>query len=81
VADWTPRVREAVYQAARSAVALQRSRAQEKELQLRLQLESAGMQFEDLSQSERETFRAATSPVIDMAHAELDPSLFEALES
>ena len=69
-------VRKVVVQAAADAVALQRRLAAENEAQLRASLEGAGLHFVDLTVEEREGFREASRPAIDLARLNLGEELF-----
>lgn len=76
-----PDVRDVVVRAAREAVALQRRLASENELLLRTRLEGAGLEFVDLTVEERNTFREASRPAIDLARQNLGEKLFELAEA
>lgn len=69
-------IREVVVDAARTAVAVQRKAAEVGELRLRGELETAGLEFVDLSAEERAAFVAASAPAIDRARHELGDELF-----
>jgi TRAP-type C4-dicarboxylate transport system substrate-binding protein len=69
-------IRSVVVDAAAGAVALQRSAALATEQRLRTQLEAAGTEFIDLTAVEREAFRVASGPAIDMAREALGAELF-----
>jgi len=73
----SPDVRDVVVKAATDAVALQRRLASENELSLRTRLEAAGLEFVDLTVEERNAFREASRPAIDLARRNLGEDLFE----
>lgn len=75
-----PDVRDVVVTAATDAVALQRRLASENELLLRTRLETAGLEFVDLTAEERGAFREASRPAIDLARRNLGEDLFELAE-
>lgn len=63
--------------AARRAIDHQRSIAAEREVALRTRLETGGMEFVDLSESERDAFRQAAGEVIERARRDVGDELFE----
>jgi TRAP-type C4-dicarboxylate transport system substrate-binding protein len=71
-----PGLRDVVVGAAGAAVILQRRLAAEYERELRGRLESAGLEFVDLTVEERSAFREASRPAIDLAHQNLGEELF-----
>jgi TRAP-type transport system periplasmic protein len=73
-------VRDVVVGAAAKAVSLQRRLASENELLLRTRLETAGLEFVDLTVEERSAFREASRPAIDLARRNLGEDLFELAE-
>lgn len=73
-------VRDIVVGAAAKAVSLQRRLASENELLLRTRLETAGLEFVDLTVEERSAFREASRPAIDLARRNLGEDLFELAE-
>lgn len=75
-----PDVRDVVISAAGEAVALQRRLASENELLLRTRLETAGLEFVDLTVEERRAFREASRPAIELARQNLGEDLFELAE-
>lgn len=75
-----PDVRDVVVTAATDAVTLQRRLASENELLLRTRLETAGLEFVDLTVEERGAFREASRPAIDLARQNLGEDLFELAE-
>lgn len=70
-------VRSVVVRASADAVSRQRDLAFENELLLRTRLETAGLEFVDLTVDERNAFRAASRPAIDLARRNLGDELFE----
>ena len=75
-----PDVRDVVVRAASEAVALQRRLAFETERELRARLERAGLEFVDLTDDERNVFREASRPAIELAHRNLGEDLFALAE-
>jgi TRAP-type transport system periplasmic protein len=73
-------VRDVVVGAAAKAVSLQRRLASENELLLRTRLETAGLEFVDLTVEEKSAFREASRPAIDLARRNLGEDLFELAE-
>jgi TRAP-type transport system periplasmic protein len=71
-----PGLRDVVVGAAGAAVMLQRRLAAEYERELRGRLESAGLEFVDLTVEERNAFREASRPAIDLARQNLGEELF-----
>lgn len=69
--------RRLFHSAARRAIEHQRSIAAEREIALRVRLEEGGMEFVDLSRSERDAFRVAASDVIERARLDVGDELFE----
>jgi TRAP-type C4-dicarboxylate transport system substrate-binding protein len=63
--------------AARRAIDVQRSIAAEREVTLRTRLEAGGMEFVDLTESERDAFRQAADQVIERARRDVGDELFE----
>ena len=74
-------LREIVVRAAARAVALQRRLAAESERELRIQLESAGLEFVDLSDEEKSAFREASRPAVELARRNLGEGLFALAET
>jgi TRAP-type C4-dicarboxylate transport system substrate-binding protein len=70
-------VRALLVRAAANAVSLQRRLASENELRLRFTLEGAGLEFVDLTIEERNVFRDASRPAIDLARRNLGDDLFD----
>ncbi len=70
-------VRSVVVGAAAEAVSRQRHLASENEVLLRTRLETAGLEFVDLTVDERSAFREASRPAIDLARRNLGDDLFE----
>jgi TRAP-type transport system periplasmic protein len=77
----SPDVHDVVAKAATDAVALQRRLASENELKLRTRLEAASLEFVDLTVDERNVFRAASRPAIDLARRNLGEDLFDLAET
>jgi TRAP-type C4-dicarboxylate transport system substrate-binding protein len=73
-------VRDVVVRAAAEAVALQRRLALESERELRTKLEGAGLEFIDLTVEERNAFREASRPAIELARRNLGEDLFALAE-
>ena len=73
-------LRDVVVRAAAVAVALQRRLALETEGELRTRLEGAGLEFVDLSVEERNAFREASRPAIELARRNLGEDLFAMAE-
>jgi TRAP-type transport system periplasmic protein len=73
-------VRDVVIRAAADAVALQRRLALATEGELRTKLEGAGLEFVDLSSEERNAFREASRPAIDLARRNMGEDLFALAE-
>ena len=74
-------VRDVVVRAASEAVALQRHLASKTERELRTGLELAGLEFVDLTDDERDAFREASRPAIELARRNLGGDLFALAES
>lgn len=74
-------VRDVVEKAATDAVALQRLLATDNERALRSRLEAAGLEFVDLTGEERDAFREASKPAIDLARRHLGEGLFALAEA
>ncbi len=72
-----PDVRDVVVRAAAQAVSVQRRLASENELILRIRLETTGLEFVVLTVEERDAFREASRPAIDLARRNLGDDLFE----
>ncbi len=70
-------VRAAVEVAVATAIEVQRAQAGELEVELRAKLESAGLDFVDLTASERAAFVEASQPAIQMARKAAPEFLFE----
>lgn len=76
VDSWPEEVRTAVREAIREAIGVQRELALAKEKELREQLESEGVSFVDLTESERAAFAEVTQPVLDDARSRLGEKVF-----
>jgi TRAP-type C4-dicarboxylate transport system substrate-binding protein len=75
--DFEPDLRDVVSNAARSAIDVQRRAAGAMESTLRARLEDDGVEFVDLTDSERTVFVESSAPAISLAHRDLSPDLFE----
>jgi C4-dicarboxylate-binding protein DctP len=73
----SPDVREIVGRATDAAIDAQRGEARALEHQLRQRFEGQGIEFVDLSLRERDEFRQASSPAIEMARASVPAELFD----
>jgi len=70
-------LRQIVNGAAATAVQIQRREARALEDDLRTRFEGQGIEFVDLSEEERDVFRAASAPAIEMARSSVPGDLFE----
>ena len=70
-------VRQIVTHAAKSAIDVQRGEAAALEMSYRSQMESQGIDFVDLNESERGEFRRASAPAVEMVHGSVPAELFE----
>ena len=75
--DLDPDVRRIVEQAARSAIEIQRGEAAALELRYRARMAGEGIEFVDLDEAERSSFRQASAPAIDLARSIVPDGLLE----
>ncbi|HEX9847563.1 MAG TPA: TRAP transporter substrate-binding protein [Acidimicrobiia bacterium] len=75
--DLDPDVRRIVEQAARSAIEIQRGEAAALELRYRARMAGEGIEFVDLEEAERSSFRQASAPAIDLARSIVPGGLLE----
>jgi TRAP-type C4-dicarboxylate transport system substrate-binding protein len=77
---WPEDAVDALRRASRAAILQQRVEAQEKELELRRQLEADGLRILDLTDEEQALFRAAAVPVLAKARDRFSDELWSLLE-
>ena len=75
------RLRHVIEEAVRVAIHEQRNSARELEKSLRARMASAGIEFVDLTESERNLFVEASSPAIALAHQNVPEELFDLARS
>ncbi len=76
-----PQLRQVIEGAVRVAINEQRNSARDLETSLRARMASAGTEFVDLTESERNVFVEASSPAIALAHQNVPEELFDLARS